>query len=263
MIFVLLLGKSWVMALLETHALTKDFIGLKALNSVDIEIQQGELVGLIGPNGSGKTTLFNCITGFLRPTSGKVFFKEKDITSLEPHEISLRGISRTFQQIHVFSNLSILGNLMLAAQQHQGDLILSALLGTSRVRSFEKEIFERARELLEWGGLHRLKDEYAANLSYGQQKILAFLTTLMSKPELILLDEPAAAVNPTIIQGMKKRICDLNQRGQSFLVVEHNMEFVMEICSRVVVLDYGEKIFEGTPSEVVNHPKVLEAYFGN
>lgn len=233
-----------------------------ALDEVDIKVEYGELIGLIGPNGSGKTTFFNCISGFLKPSAGQVLFKGKEITNLSPDRVALHGMTRTFQQIHVFAKLSVVENLLLSAQQHQGEYILASLVQTARIRSLESEIFDRAHELLDWGGLGHLKEEMAINLSYGQQKILSFLTTLMPKPELILLDEPAAAVNPIIVENMKDRIRELNREGQSFIVVEHNVEFIMDICSWIVVLDHGQKIAEGTPDEIAENPKVLEAYFG-
>ena len=248
--------------LLEASGISKEFDGVKALDEVDIKVEPGELLGLIGPNGSGKTTFFNCISGFLKPTAGRTMFKGQEITNLSPDRVALHGMTRTFQQIHVFAKLSVVENLLLSAQQHQGEYILASLVQTARIRSLEGEIFDRAHELLDWGGLGHLKEERAINLSYGQQKILSFLTTLMPKPELILLDEPAAAVNPNIVESMKDRIRELNREGQSFIVVEHNVEFIMDICSRIVVLDHGQIIAEGTPAEIAENQKVLDAYFG-
>jgi ABC-type branched-subunit amino acid transport system ATPase component len=172
--------------------LTKDFLGLTAINRVSLQVHPGELVGLIGPNGSGKTTLFNCLTGFLKPTAGRVLWKGQDITHLPPHEIALRGITRTFQQIHVFRKLTTLENLVLAVQQHQGERIIPSILRTPSIRQLERETLERAHELLKFADMSHVKDEKAGNLSYGQQKILSFLTTLMPSPSLVLLDEPGA-----------------------------------------------------------------------
>ena len=248
--------------LLRTEGLTKDFIGLRAVDEVSIELRQGELVGLIGPNGSGKTTLFNCLTGFLEPTKGRVFFKDEEITNLPPHEVTLKGLTRTFQQIHVFQDLTVTENLLLALQQHQGERILPSILNMPTIRRLERESREKALEMLEFGDLIHLRDEKAGNLSYGQQKILSFLTTLMPSPSLILLDEPTAAVNPTLINRFMDQIRELHQNGLSFLIIEHNMEFIMQIAERIIVLNYGELISEGTGDQVRNDPAVMEAYFG-
>ena len=250
------------MPLLQISNLSKEFLGVKALSQVNITVEQGELVGLIGPNGSGKTTLFNCITGFLPVSAGQVFLDGREITSQSTYQVSLSGITRTFQQIRVFSKLSVLDNLLLGAQQHQGELIASTLVNAPRVRVLEEEILERALDILEWGGLSHLREEHAMNLSYGQQKILSFLSALMPTPQLILLDEPAAAVNPNVVKDMRERILELNRQGQSFIVVEHNIEFIMGMCSRLIVLDNGEVIAEGSPEKVVSDPRVVEAYFG-
>ncbi len=250
------------MPLLETVDLTKNFFGLKALDRVNFHVERGEIVGLIGPNGSGKTTLFNCATGVLPVSGGRIRFKEEDITNQKTHEIALKGVSRTFQIIRIFPQLTVTENMLLAIQQHQGERILSSILRTPYVRCLERHARQRALELLAFVGLTPLRDNLAAHLSYGQQKLLEFIMAFMAKPELVLLDEPAAAVNPVMIRNMMDHIIHLNQEGYTFCIIEHNMDFVMELCHRVVVLNYGEKIAEGKPQEIRNNRDVIEAYFG-
>jgi ABC-type branched-subunit amino acid transport system ATPase component len=250
------------MSLLETKGLTKKFFGLKALDKVDTQVYRGEIVGLIGPNGSGKTTLFNCITGVMSPTSGKIIFKGEDITGLPPHKIALKGITRTFQIIRLFRRLTAIENLLIAVQMHQGESILGSIFRTPAVKIMESEAEEKAMEILELFDLEGLKNEYANNLSYGQQKLLEIGMTLMPNTDLVLLDEPTAAVNPTLINSIKDRIRQLNKKGQTFFIIEHNMDVVMDLCKRIIVLNHGEKIAEGSPEEIKNNEKVLEAYFG-
>lgn len=250
------------MALLETIDLTKKFFGLTALDKVTFHVEQGEIVGLIGPNGSGKTTLFNCATGVLPVSGGSVKFRGEDITNHPIHEIALKGVSRTFQIIRIFPRLTVMENMLLAIQQHQGERIISSILRTAHVRRLERQARERASELLDFVGLTSLKDSMAGHLSYGQQKLLEFIMAFMPNPEIVLLDEPAAAVNPTMIKKMMDHIIQLNEEGYTFCIIEHNMDVVMELCHRVVVLNYGEKIAEGKPEEIRNNRDVIEAYFG-
>lgn len=250
------------MAVLETRGLTKKFLGVTALDNVDIYIERGELVSLIGPNGSGKTTLFNCVTNFLYKDAGKVYYAGQDITGMPAHEIALLGISRTFQTSRIFPGLSILENLLMGVQQHQGDSTLERILRTRKVRRLEREAMERAKELMAFVGLSHLRDEPAHNLSYGQQKLLTFATALMPDPDLLLLDEPAAAINPTMINRMKEHIVNLNEDGRTIFFVEHNMEVVMDIAHRIIVLDAGRKIADGPPGAIRNDERVIEAYFG-
>jgi len=248
--------------LLKIDHLTKCFFSLKALDRVDLTIHAGELVCLIGPNGSGKTTLFNCVTGFLLHEEGRIFLKGREITSLAPHQIAIAGLTRTFQNVRIFPKLTVLENLLLPAQQHQEDRFWSRLVRTSAIRHFEEQARRRADELLSFVNLTRLRDDACESLSYGQRKLLSFIFALMPDPDLILLDEPAAAVNPSMINKIKEYIKDLNGRGKTFLVIEHNMEVVMDLAQRVVVLDHGEKIAEGTPQEIKRNERVIEAYFG-
>jgi branched-chain amino acid transport system ATP-binding protein len=242
--------------LLEIRDLTKHFFRLSALTRVSLSVEPGELLGLIGPNGSGKTTLFNCVTGVLRPSGGRVRFDGHDITGLTADAVARRGISRTFQLIQVFPEMTVLENMLMAAQERTG-----TLLGRL-VRRGESEETARALQLLEYFGIAALKDDLASNLSYGQQKLLDFGMALMPGPRLILLDEPLAGVNPTMIKSLVGHIVELNARGHTFVVIEHNMEVVMSLCRRIVVLSQGERIAEGTPAEVADDPQVLDAYFG-
>jgi len=245
------------MPLLEIRTLSKHFFRLRAVNEVSFGVEPGELLGLIGPNGSGKTTLFNCVTGILPVTGGQVYFKGEEITDSNPDAVYHRGIARTFQLIQLFPQMTVLDNMLMAGQEQKGTM-LSRLLHLD-----ETEETERALKLLGYLDLFEVKDGLAANLSYGEQKILDFGMALMSKPEVILLDEPMAGVNPTVIKRLLGYIQDLNKQGNTFVVIEHNMQVVMSLCQRIVVLSQGEKIAEGTPDAIQSNPLVMEAYFGS
>lgn len=245
------------MPLLEIHSLSKHFFQLRAVNEVSFGVESGELLGLIGPNGSGKTTVFNCVTGILPVTGGQVYFKGEDITDSNPDTIYHRGVARTFQLIQLFPQMTVLDNMLMAGQERKGTM-LSRLLSRG-----ETEETERALRLLEYLDLFEAKDGLAANLSFGEQKILDFGMALMSQPEVVLLDEPMAGVNPTVIKRLVGYIRDLNKQGNTFVVIEHNMQVVMSLCQRIVVLSQGEKIAEGTPDEIQKNPLVMEAYFGS
>jgi len=245
------------MALLEVESLSKRFFELPALDRVSLQVQPGELLGIIGPNGSGKTTLFNCISGVLHSDGGSVRFKGEDITNHSADSVFARGIARTFQLIQVFPEMTVLENMLMAAQERDGTLIGRLL------RREPEETRQRARDLLEYLGIDFLRGNLASNLSYGQQKLLDFGMALMSKPEVILLDEPLAGVNPTMIQALVHQIEDLNSKGHTLVVIEHNMEIMMSLCRRIVVLSQGQQIAEGTPEEVAENPLVLDAYFGS
>ena len=242
--------------LLEIRKLTKHFFRLSALSEVSLSVEPGELLGIIGPNGSGKTTLFNCVTGVLPPSAGEVWFQGEDITGWSPDAVYHRGIARTFQLIQLFPEMTVLENMLVAAQEKTGTL-LSRLLRRDEIAETA-----RALELLEFLGIIGLRDNLASNLSYGQQKLLDFGMALMSGPQLVLLDEPMAGVNPTMIKNLVGHIRELNARGYTFVVIEHNMEVVMSLCRRIVVLSQGERIAEGTPAEIAENSLVLDAYFG-
>jgi len=243
------------MSLLEVQDVSKAFGGIQALDTCSISVEQGSITGLIGPNGSGKTTLFNVMTGYEQVDSGQIRFQGEAITNTPPDKIFRLGIGRTFQLTRIFPRLTVLENMHVAVQRQN----LKGLL--SRWSSTHEQ--ERALDLLDFVNLLSLKDMLAGNLSYGQKKLLEFAFVLIAEPQVILLDEPAGGINPTMINYLAERIHTLNQRGVTFLVVEHNMEFVMDLCERVMVMHRGARIAEGTPGEVRANPAVLEAYLGD
>ena len=241
--------------LLYTNGISRRFGGIQAVKDCNISVQAGSITGLIGPNGSGKTTLFNLITGVYTPDEGEAFFDGKRITSLSPSKICHAGLSRTFQITRLFWEMTVLENMIVPIRQ----VGLGSMLGPNM---FKEEI-DRAIGLLEHVGLTHLKDEPARKLSFGQQKLLEFAAILMASPTMVLLDEPAGGVNPTMIRFIMKLIQELNQDGVTFLVVEHNMGVVMELCNHVVVMDQGTKLAEGAPEAIQANPAVLDAYLGN
>jgi branched-chain amino acid transport system ATP-binding protein len=242
---------------------TREFGGLKAVTDFSLSIEKGELIGLIGPNGAGKTTVFNMITGRIRPTTGDIIWKGKNITRLQPHLITHGGIARTFQNIKLFDDMNVLENVMVSFHSSMRSSFLSAMIGLPRHRREENRIREQSIAHLEEAGLAPLSSEKAQNLPYGIQRKLEITRALATEPELLLLDEPAAGMNPMEKIELAAFLARVRQsHGISILLIEHDMRFVMGICERIKVMDYGLSIAEGTPEEIRNHPDVIRAYLG-
>ncbi|HTR83980.1 MAG TPA: ABC transporter ATP-binding protein [Reyranella sp.] len=249
-------------ALLQVRGLTKKYLGLTAVNDVSYEVETGAIVGLIGPNGSGKSTSIDCISGFQPADGGQWLLDGNDLTGLAPHRIARAGLTRSFQTVRAYDELTLLENLLVAAQENDGIGWLPALLHTARVRAAEAAATARARDLLQTVGLADYADAPAAILSYGQRKLLAIAASMMSRPKLVVLDEPVAGVNPTMVRRIEAVIRKLNEEGVTLVIVEHNVDFIMNLCRRVVVLDQGIKIADGPPGLIRSDPRVLAAYLG-
>jgi branched-chain amino acid transport system ATP-binding protein len=245
-------------AVLDVREIRKSFGGITAVDGVSFDVQEGEILGLIGPNGCGKSTLFNCILGQLTPSAGEVRVDGKLVTGLRPSELNRLGVSRTFQLLQVFPKLSVRDNLILAGQEHQGSMV-SRLFGPS-----DAGLTEVADRMIGFFNLDHLAGEPAGGLSYGQQKLLDAAMAFMGGPRLVLLDEPAGGVNPTMLGDLKDRLTAMNrERRATFVVIEHNMEFVMSLCSRVMVMAEGKVLAMGRPDDVRSNPAVIEAYLGH
>jgi branched-chain amino acid transport system ATP-binding protein len=245
-------------AVLQVHNIRKSFGGITAVDGVSFDVEEGEILGLIGPNGCGKSTLFNCILGQLTPSDGEVKVDGRVVTGLRPSELNRLGVSRTFQLLQVFPKLSVRENLILAGQEHQGSM-MSRLFGPSDAGQTEA-----ADRMIAFFGLGHLAAEPAGGLSYGQQKLLDAAMAFMGGPRLVLLDEPAGGVNLTMLADLKQRLAAINrEKRATFVVIEHNMEFVMSLCSRVMVMAEGKVLAMGKPAEVRANPAVIEAYLGH
>jgi ABC-type branched-subunit amino acid transport system ATPase component len=249
-------------ALLEVHNLSKAFAGIRAVDGVSFAIEPGSMTGLIGPNGSGKSTTIDCISGFQPPDAGRVVLAGRDITGARPEAIARAGLMRTFQTVRIYEELSLRDNLTIAAQQFDDAIWFDELLRTQRYRNAVAAAEQRARELIELVGLARYDALEAGILSYGQKKLVALAAALMPKPKLVVLDEPVAGVNPTRIREIEDVLRALNAAGETFLIVEHNVEFITNLCDNVIVLDQGRKLAEGPAAAVHQDARVLEAYLG-
>ena len=251
------------MALLKAEDISISFGGLRAVSGFNLELEPGELVGLIGPNGAGKTTVFNILTGFYQPQKGRIFFDGEEITGLGCHQINRRGIGRTFQNIRLFNELTVLDNVKIAYQYAGRYSWRHAIFRTGSYRRYEKEITDWALSRLDIFNLAGKAGEIAKNLPYGEQRRLEIARALASRPKLLLLDEPAAGMNPQETMELLELIKWLRQEfSLTILLIEHDMSLVMKLCERILVLDYGMTIAEGSPEEIRNNPRVIEAYLG-
>ena len=249
--------------LLSAKGLSKSFGGIRAVNNAYLEVPQGSITGLIGPNGAGKTTLFNLLSNFIRPDKGEVFLDGQPIHQLPPYQIALKGCVRTFQVARVLSRLTVLENMLLASPGQTGENFLKVWFQGAKIRQQEQENRAKALDILDSIGLGEKAQDYAGALSGGQRKLLEIGRALMTEPKLILLDEPAAGVNPTLIAQISDHIIEWNRQGITFLIIEHNMDVIMSLCHHVWVLAEGTNLADGIPSEIQKNERVLKAYLGD
>jgi branched-chain amino acid transport system ATP-binding protein len=249
---------------LKVEGLRKEFGGIVAVDDTSFEVEAGTMTGLIGPNGAGKSTTFNCITGVHQPTAGSVEFNGEEITGLNPHQVANRGLVRTFQIARELEEMTVMENMMLAPKDQQGETLWRSLLPWSRQAVVEQEeaVLERCWEILEFFEIDHLAHEYAENLSGGQRKLLELARALLTEPDMLLLDEPFAGVNPSLEERLLDHVHALRDEGYTFLIVEHDMDLIMENCSRVIVMHQGNVLMEGTPEAVRSNEEVIEAYLG-
>jgi branched-chain amino acid transport system ATP-binding protein len=248
--------------LLSTDSISKYFGGLKAVDNVSVNVKKGEIFGIIGPNGAGKTTFFNIISGFDKPTNGRVFFKEQEMTGKNITKHCVKGMARTFQNIRTFSEMSVLNNLSVGMHNRINSHFWDIVLDTGRQKKTERKAKEKAMEILCFLGIEKFADEYAGSLPYGTQRKVEIARALVGEPSLLLLDEPSAGMNQRETIELMKLIHKIRENGPTVIVIEHNMHFMMNLCDRIAVLNFGKLLMTGKPPEVQNNPEVIEAYLG-